>query len=233
MLGHRPDRYLNSMQTAREKAPNELQIAHDRKLARRMMRGDERAIRAFCDQNLAKLYRFARTRLPAEQDVDDVVQVVLTNAARRIETYRGEASLYTWLCQICRREVAKHIASRARHASVATFSEDRELSKAVNNLPAASAEEPETATRRAELIAEVQHALDRLPERYAEALELKYIDGFSSKEIAQRFGLADEATQSLLARARAAFRDLCDVEPDRAQHLTHHGERPTRSRRIS
>lgn len=216
------------MQTARGKAPNELQIAQDRKLARRMVRGDEKAIRTFCDQNLAKLYRFARTRLPTEQDVDDVVQVVLTNAARRIETYRGEASLYTWLCQICRREVAKHTASKARHAAVVSFSEDSQLHQVIHNLPAPALEEPEVMARRAELVAEVQYTLDRLPERYAEVLELKYIDGFSSKEIARRFDVADEAAQSLLARARRAFRDLCDIEPfgngqpaDAGTHNTH------------
>ena len=221
------------MQIAREKAPNELQIARDRKLARRMVRGDERAIQTFCDENLAKLYRFARARLPGEHDVDDVVQVVLTNAARRIETYRGEASLYTWLCKICRREVAKHIASRARHAVVTTFSEDSELNHAIHNLPGPGAEEPEAVARRAELIAQVQHALDRLPDRYSEVLELKYIDGFSSKEIARRFGLADEATQSLLARARRAFRDLCDIEPVGEKYLTNDGECSTHSRRNS
>jgi RNA polymerase sigma-70 factor (ECF subfamily) len=219
------------MQIAREKAPNELQIAHDRKLARRMVRGDERAIQTFCEQNLAKLYRFAKNRLPSEHDVDDVVQVVLTNAARRIETYRGEASLYTWLCQICRREVAKHIASRTRHAAVLTFSEDSELDDAVHNLPASAEQEPDAVTRRAELIAAVQHALDRLPDHYAEALELKYIDGFSSKEIAQRFGLADEATQSLLARARRAFRELCDIEPIGSEYAADDSERNARSRR--
>ena len=221
------------MQIAREKAPNELQIALDRKLARRMVRGDARAIQAFCDENLAKLYRFPFARLPGENDVDDVVQVVLTNAARRIETYRGQASLYTWLCQICRREVARHLANRARREAVLAFSEDSEMSQVVYNLTAPAADEPEAVTRRAERIAEVQHALDRLPERYADALELKYIDGFSSKEIAERFGLADEAAQSLLARARRAFRQVCDIETLSGQNPTDDSERNTRSRRNS
>ncbi len=217
------------MHTAGGKAPNELQIAQDRKLAKRMMRGDDSAIRAFCDQNLPKLYRFARNRLPAEQDVDDVVQVVITNAARRIETYRGEASLYTWLCQICRREMARHSASRARDAALVSFSEDSRLQQAVHDVPAPEAEEPEAIARRAELVAEVQHAMDQLPEHYAEALELKYIDGFSSKEIAGRFGLADEAVQSLLARARRAFRELCSREPSGGQQVADPSERGTRS----
>lgn len=50
--------------------------------------------------------------------------------------------------------------------------------------------------------------LDQLPEPYARALELKYIQGASSLEIAGELSISDSATQSLLARARHAFRDL-------------------------
>ena len=48
--------------------------------------------------------------------------------------------------------------------------------------------------------------MEELPERYADALEMKYVDDMSSKEIAERLGIGDEATQSLLARARRALR---------------------------
>ena len=187
--------------------PDELQIRRDRRLAKRMLRGDERAIAEFCSQYIPKLFRFACSRMPNEHEVDDVVQVVMANAARRIETYRGEATLLTWLCQICRREISKHLAARARHQNVVSLTEDEDAATAVENLPASSAEQPESATGRVEAIAEVQEVLDQLPEHYAQALELKYIDGLSSKEIAGRFAIADEAAQSLLARARRAFRE--------------------------
>lgn len=188
-------------------APDELQIRRDRKLAKRMLRGDERAISEFCSQYIPKLFRFACSRMPNEHEVDDVVQVVMANAARRIETYRGEATLLTWLCQICRREISKHLAARARHQKVVSLTEDDDAATAVENLPASSADQPDTATRRVEAITEVQEVLDQLPDHYAQALELKYIDGLSSKEIAARFDIADEAAQSLLARARRAFRE--------------------------
>ena len=68
---------------------------------------------------------------------------------------------------------------------------------------------PEAASRRIELISLIQFALDQLPEHYATALELKYIEGFSSQEIAQRLQVTDEAIQSILARARRAFREVC------------------------
>lgn len=53
----------------------------------------------------------------------------------------------------------------------------------------------------------VQVVLDRLPDRYGDALEWKYIEGLSVAEIAVRLGVATKAAESLLARARVAFRD--------------------------
>ena len=186
-----------------------LQVVRDRKLAARMARGDERAIQTFCDEYLPKLYRYAAQRMRIQADVDDVVQVVLANAARAIHTYRGEATLLTWLIQICRHEISKHLADAQRRDLAAPFLQDDVLRAVVESLEAPLLDEPEAAGRRAELIGLVQIALDQLPARYADALELKYVHGFSSKQIAERFGLGDEATQSLLARARRAFREVC------------------------
>jgi RNA polymerase sigma factor (sigma-70 family) len=53
----------------------------------------------------------------------------------------------------------------------------------------------------------VIEALNALPERYALALEAKYGDGLSVDEIAAVLGVTPIAAQSLLARAREAFRD--------------------------
>jgi RNA polymerase sigma-70 factor (ECF subfamily) len=56
--------------------------------------------------------------------------------------------------------------------------------------------------------AAVLRTLNSLPERYALALEAKYGDGLSVEEIAAMLGVTTIAAQSLLARAREAFRDL-------------------------
>ena len=61
--------------------------------------------------------------------------------------------------------------------------------------------------QRREIARLVQVVLDRLPGRYGDALEWKYIDGFSVAEIAERLALAPKAAESMLTRARAAFRD--------------------------
>jgi RNA polymerase sigma-70 factor (ECF subfamily) len=54
----------------------------------------------------------------------------------------------------------------------------------------------------------VQVILDKLPVRYGDALEWKYVEGLSVDEIAQRMNLQHGAAQSLLQRARLAFREM-------------------------
>jgi RNA polymerase sigma-70 factor (ECF subfamily) len=53
----------------------------------------------------------------------------------------------------------------------------------------------------------VQATLDHLPGRYGQVLEWKYIQGLSVDEIATRLGVGYKAAESLLTRARGAFRD--------------------------
>jgi RNA polymerase sigma-70 factor, ECF subfamily len=189
----------------------ELQIARDRRLVRGMLKGDQRVLHAFYDEYFPKLYRYAARRMKSARDIDEVVQNALAIAARRIETYRGEATLLAWLIQICRHEVSKHYTTAAPYEAAIALVDDDLLRAAVESLEAPSYDEPEAAARRAELVSRVQMALDELPGRYADALQLKYFDGFSSKEIASKLGIGDEAVQSLLARARRAFREICSI----------------------
>ena len=187
-----------------------IRLARDRQLARNILAGDEKALKSFMDEYFPRLYRYARQRLCNEADVEDVVQVCLIQAARRLETYRGEATLLTWLVQICRHEISKSLVRHETRADMMLdFFNDDLLRAAVEAVEMDPATDPEIQARRGELSCLIQLALDQLPENYAVALEMKYIEGCGSREIADRLHASDVATQSLLARARSAFREIC------------------------
>ena len=93
-------------------------LARDRRLVKQLLAGDERALQAFVNEYFPRLYRYARHRLNNEADVEDVVQAVLSQAARRLETWRGEASLLTWLVQICRHEISRHLHQANQRADI-------------------------------------------------------------------------------------------------------------------
>jgi len=182
----------------------------DRRLVKRMLAHDSRAFHAFFDGYFPRLYRFARTRLGEDPEVTkEIVHVTLSKAIRKLGSYRGEAALFTWLCTICRNEINDHVERVARERKHVVLTEDLpDVRAAVDALAAPASDEPEDNFRRAELARLIQVALDRLPSHYGNALEWKYVYGFSVEEIAAKLGVGLEAAQSLLARAKRAFQDV-------------------------
>lgn len=179
----------------------------DRAVARRILGGDEAAFRDLFDRFFPRLYRFALARVPGDPDTArDIVQQTFCRAIERLDTYRGEATLYTWFCQICRNVVADHYRRNSRSRVV--LLEDLPDARAVlESFAAPEADEPETGVLREQVHRIVEATLDALPGRYGEALEWKYIDGLSVREIAQRLSLGEKAAESLLTRARESFRE--------------------------
>lgn len=180
----------------------------DVELARRLIAGDGTAFEEFFDRYFPRLFRFALPRTGANEDAtEEIVQRVLIRALAHLESYRGEAALLTWLCTLCRHEIAAWRQREGRLREVSLFDDHPEMRAAVDALAAVDADDPEAALRRRELSGLVQLTLDRLPARYGDALEWRYIQGLSVNEIAERLGLGYKAAESLLTRARVAFRD--------------------------
>jgi len=179
----------------------------DRFLVARMVRGDEAAFREFFDSHFAPLFRFAMPRVANDAQVaEDVVQAALCRAVRKLSSYRGEATLLTWLCTFCRHEISAYFEKARRVPPMVELLDDiPEVRAALESLR--PAEQPEAALRRNETSRLVQLVLDRLPGHYGDALEWKYIDGLSVAEIAERLNIGVKAAESMLTRARTAFRD--------------------------
>jgi len=178
----------------------------DRRLVDRLLHGDEAAFNDFFSQYFGRLFRFARSRLQDEDAARDVVQETLCKALRNLRSFRGEASLFTWLCQICRSQLSDYFERhRGELTHVVPVEDDPAIRAALESIAAHDAD-PAHLAYRSEIMRWVQVALDHLPVRYSDALEWKYIEGISVDEIAESLGMSLTAAQSLLARARIAFR---------------------------
>ncbi len=182
----------------------------DKRLVKQLLKGDERAFDQFFDENFARLYRFALTRLSDDPDAArEVAQITLGKAARKLHTYKAEAALFTWLCAICRNETSDWLARQGRYRDHIVLTEDfPDVRAAVDSFQVPEQMSPDRHYRRVELLRLIQVALDQLPPKYGDILEWKYIEGHSIREISERMNLGTEATQSLLARAKRAFADV-------------------------
>lgn len=182
----------------------------DRKLARRLLRGDQRAFDQFFEENFARLYRFALTRLGGDTNAaEDVAQVALTRATQKLHTYRAESAMFTWLCAICRNEMSDWLKKQGRYREHIVLTEDfPEVAAAVDSISTPIEDTPEAGYQRVESQRLIEVALDRLPPKYGNVLEWKYVEGHSVKHIAARLGIGQEAAQSLIARAKRSFADV-------------------------
>ena len=183
--------------------------AADKRLAERVLDGDKRAFDAFFSSYYPRLFRFALTRLGNDENLaDETAQVVLCRALDKLDTYRGEAPLFSWLCTFCRHEVSKQRKARQRAQGDTPMNEDDPAVRAaLDSLLAASASDPDVEQYQAELGQLVRSAMDHLPSLYADVLEAKYVRELSVNEIAALLGRTPKATESVLTRARDAFRD--------------------------
>jgi len=184
----------------------------DLTLVERMLAGDERAFEAFAERYFKALYRFTFARLRGDRELTrEIVQTAVTKALAKLDNYRGEAALLTWLCSCCRNEILMHF--RHRRTAPPAVELEEELEPVPGFAPQGPGD-PEAVLLKRESARQVHMALDGLPAHYAQALEWKYLDRLPVNDIAWRLGVRPKAAESLLTRARQAFRTSYEAVQD-------------------
>lgn len=180
----------------------------DRAVARRILAGDAAAFQDLFDRFFPRLYRFALARLDGDGELTgEIVQQTFCKAIEKLDSYRGEAALYTWFCQICRNTIADHWRRNQRVGGKVVLIDDLPNVRAIlDAMVAPATDQPEVDVWRQEIRRLVQATVDALPGHYGDVLEWKYVDGLTVKDIAGRMGIGPKAVESLLTRAREAFR---------------------------
>ena len=180
----------------------------DKRLVRRLLDGDDAAFEEFFEAMYPALYRFALARLDGQREAaEDVAQATLFRAIGKLGTYRGEAALLTWLCTFCRHEIFAYTKAHRHIAHAVPIDDAPEIRAALESLHAVEGTDPHVALDRQQQASLIQRVLDELPAHYGSVLEWKYIDELPVQAIADRLGIRLPAAESLLARARRAFRD--------------------------
>jgi RNA polymerase sigma-70 factor (ECF subfamily) len=172
----------------------------ERRLHRAVLHGDELAWRSLYDASFADLDAYVLWRCGGLRDrADDIVQETWLIAVRRIGDFDPERGLFlAWLRGIAANVLRNHFRRRTEQPLVG------------DDHPAPGDAELE----RREQAEQIARALIGLPERYEKVLRAKYLDRLTVEEIAARTDETPKAIESLLSRARAAFR---------AAYLEHQG----------
>jgi RNA polymerase sigma-70 factor (ECF subfamily) len=172
----------------------------DEALARRISAGEVAAWDVFFDRYASWAYRFAYQHLGSNRaDAEDLCSDILMTAAKCIRRYdASRGALDVWLLGIARHRLARFC--RRRRWEVPLMPDTAEAGanpEQVIPVPSVDA----SLTRQI-----VNRALASLPQRQAAVLVGKYVVGYTVEELARSHDITPKAVESLLSRARAAFR---------------------------
>ena len=172
----------------------------ERDLRDAVLTGDEQAWRWWYEESFAPLDAYVAWRCGGLRDLaDDVLQETWLVAVRRIRDFDpAQGSFLGWLSGIAANVIRARLRQSGRaKARVQSLGGAEQICSAP--LPDADRDDP------AERVA---RALDELPERYERVLRAKYLEQRSVANIAEAWQESAKAVESLLTRARQAFRDI-------------------------
>jgi RNA polymerase sigma-70 factor (ECF subfamily) len=181
----------------------------DMELALRAKARDADAFRAIMRINNQKLYRLARSIIRNDSEAEDIVQETYVTAFAHLSSFRGEASLATWLSRIAINEALGRLRKRRRAASVISG----EPASDAHIIPfplAASGDDPERTMAQRQILRLVEQATDTLPDVYRTVFVARVIEGLSMEETADLLGLKPQTVKTRLHRARALVRKQLD-----------------------
>lgn len=159
--------------------------------------GDRHAFEALVARYGPALHRYARRMLRDSGDVEEVVQDTFLAAWRRLDSFRGESSVQTWLFAICSRKIVDtHRVKRARPI------DDRLLEPLVVS---STRGDPFVAASNAEFIVALEAALAELPARQRAVWVLREIESMSFVDIGTVLVLSPDATRGHYRRARTTL----------------------------
>jgi RNA polymerase sigma-70 factor, ECF subfamily len=154
------------------------------------------------------IYRYAYRLCGEAESAKDLVQETFLHAYQGLKDFRGEARISTWLYTIasraCIRMRRKRKGQPEHELSIEEFVPTSEgeyrLQIPMDGLS------PEEALQNKELRKALDHAIEKLPQKYRMILVLRDMEGFSAKEVGTIMGLNERAVKSRLHRARLFVR---------------------------
>jgi RNA polymerase sigma-70 factor, ECF subfamily len=146
---------------------------------------------------LPRLRRFARNLTRNRDDADDVVQIALEHALSRLDQWRRDARLDSWMFKIVRNVWIDELRRRGRQNKIFLAAE-------------AGENVGEALIEQASEFMSVQAAMARLPEEQRSAVSLVLIEGLPYKEAAEVLEIPIGTLTSRLARGREALQALLE-----------------------
>jgi RNA polymerase sigma-70 factor (ECF subfamily) len=174
--------------------------AADLALVERCRRGDLGAFEEVYRAHSGRLYSVACRMLGNTADAEDLLQEIFLAAHRKLDTYRGDAALGTWLYRLATNLCLDHLRSRAARTGHLTGTLDDE--------PGLQDAGSRGLAERTVTKMDLERAVAQLPEGCRAAFVLHDVEGLEHREVADVLGVAEGTSKSQVHKARLRLRSL-------------------------
>ena len=167
----------------------------DRELIAKVRAGDPAAERALYDAHVDRVYRIAYRMAGDDELARDFTQETFIRAFGKLDTFRGESALSTWL-----HSIATTVALNGLRKVKRFRQRERDLDEADGIAGSRREAEPDLKRRLA-------LAIDGLPIGYRTVFLLHDVEGYTHEEIGAALDIETGTSKAQLSRARAKLRE--------------------------
>jgi RNA polymerase sigma-70 factor (ECF subfamily) len=173
-------------------------------LVERARRGDLGAFEEIYRAHSGKINGLLLRMVGNPADAEDLLQEVFLAAHRKLDGFRGDSALGTWLYRLATNHCLDYLRSRANRAGQLTDALDDDVGL------------PDTGTRGIAAQAvdkiDLERAVAQLPEGCRAAFLLHDVEGLEHREVADALGIAEGTSKSQVHKARLKLRALLSAK---------------------
>ena len=169
----------------------------DAELVARCRAGDATAFEELYRQHAGRLYNLAYRMSGGPAEAEDLLQEIFLQAHRKLDSFKGQSSVGTWLYRLAMNLCVDHLRSRQNRSAQLTDS----LDAAPHDLRPPYSAGTLNPTR-----LDLERAIAHLPPGCREAFLLHDVEGFEHREIAEILGVAEGTSKSQVHKARMKLR---------------------------
>lgn len=185
----------------------------ERRFLWRLRRRDEDAFSELVEQHKHMVFGVSYRLLGDREEAEDLAQDVFVTVFKRLDGFRGESSLRTWIYTIALNLSRNRLRARDQrryreHQSLEEHGDALQL--ATDPRPESLGDDPTRGVDREEALVALHRALDALAPEAREVLVLRDLDELAYEDIAALLELPVGTVKSRIFRARAALRQLME-----------------------
>jgi RNA polymerase sigma-70 factor (ECF subfamily) len=171
--------------------------------------GSPAAVEALFERSHGRIFHLAMSILKNESDAEEAAQDVFMTVIRKIDTFKGNSALSSWMYRICVNTCLMRLRWKRRNDTVTieefmpVFTEEGMHASPMDDW----SKDVERNALNDELGRMIRKFTDDLPEKYRVVFVLSDIEGLSNEETAKILGKTVPAVKSRLHRARLYLRE--------------------------